>query len=251
MTQTMSNEELKPLRVSAPKVYVLATTHITDPEFNSRIASEGYPSFTRRMDEDYHNDGEYLIEYAGRNCYQSFHNPSGRTTSSYIANILAQRHFSVLEHTNVTFDIQGVSRAFTHELIRHRHLSFSQLSQRYVDSTNAAFVCPPLFLSDPELYKCWEESIDTIRAKMVQLQRLAETRHPDLPHKVVREACRSIAPNAIETKIVVTGNLRAWREFLEKRWNSHAEAEIQNVARMIREHLLQIYPSTFFDVAYS
>src|SRR5690606_13467825 len=88
------------------------------------------------MDLDFESmDAEDLIEFAGRSCFQSFNkpNPATRANKDYIANIIAQGHHSVLEHASATFYIEGVSRALTHELIRHRHLSFSELSQRFVN----------------------------------------------------------------------------------------------------------------------
>src|SRR5690606_12172995 len=88
-------------------------------------------------------DAEALIEFAGRGCYQSWGNPSGKTNREYVQHLCRQGHFSVLEHANITVAIRGVSRAFTHELVRHRHFSYSQLSQRFVDESEARFVIPP------------------------------------------------------------------------------------------------------------
>ncbi len=78
--------------------------------------------------------GEALVEFAGRACYQSWAKPNPRTATNggYLKHLLAVGHDSVLEHATVTFYITGISRSCTHELIRHRHFSFSQLSQRFV-----------------------------------------------------------------------------------------------------------------------
>ena len=88
---------------------------------------------------------DFLHEFAGRACYQSFHrpNPATATNKDYLANTNSQGHFSILEHGSVTFYVEGVSRSLTHELIRHRHLSYSELSQRYVNVEDAAVVIPP------------------------------------------------------------------------------------------------------------
>lgn len=195
------------------------------------------------------SDGEWLIEFAGRECYQSFHNPAGRTTAEYVRNIIKQGHYSVLEHVNVSYRVEGVSRSLTHELIRHRHFSYSQLSQRYVDSREAWFVCPPLFLSDYELFKEWERITLRQQQDLVALEELVRARHPALSQKKIREAVRSVAPNSIETKVVLTGNLRTFREFLPKRMSSHAEAEIQRLANAIHKDLNKLFPSVFDDVA--
>ena len=84
-------------------------------------------------------NGQNLIEFAGRLCYESFNLPSEKTktNSGYVQNVIGLGHESVLEHASVTFYIEGVSRSLSHELIRHRHLSFSELSQRYVDMKDA------------------------------------------------------------------------------------------------------------------
>ena len=91
-----------------------------------------------------HLTGEPLAEFAGRACYQSWTkpNPSTATNAGYLRHILEVGHLSVLEHGSVTFYLTGVSRSLTHELIRHRHFSYSQLSQRYVPGRDAAMVEP-------------------------------------------------------------------------------------------------------------
>src|SRR5215217_6412678 len=99
--------------------------------------------------------GQALAEFAGRACYQSWKkpNPVTATNAGYLAHILEVGHLSVLEHGTVTFYFTGVSRSFTHELARHRHLSYSQLSQRYVPEREAAMVEPAAIAADPELHQ--------------------------------------------------------------------------------------------------
>ncbi|MDU6092992.1 MAG: FAD-dependent thymidylate synthase, partial [Staphylococcus lugdunensis] len=90
-------------------------------------------------------EAEHLVEASGRLCYMSFgeQNQSPRNTNEYIMNLIVQGHESVLEHLNWTFLITGVSRAFTHQLVRHRAgFSYSQLSQQYHDESEAEFVVP-------------------------------------------------------------------------------------------------------------
>src|ERR1700753_1996130 len=98
--------------------------------------------------------GQALAEFAGRACYQSWKkpNPATATNAGYLAHILEVGHLSVLEHGTVTFYLTGISRSLTHELIRHRHFSYSQLSQRYVPEGDAEIVEPPVIASDPELH---------------------------------------------------------------------------------------------------
>lgn len=190
---------------------------------------------------------EDLAEFAGRACYQSFGrpNPATRDTRDYLANILKQGHESVLEHTQFTFYLTGVSRALTHELIRHRHLSYSQLSQRFVDESDMAIVIPPAIRDSASmtalLKKQAKEAVKTYTDLTLQLM------EQGLGRKQAREAARAVLPNCAETRIVVTGNARAWRDYLKKRLSSHADAEIREVSQMIFDKLNEEAPGFFQD----
>src|SRR5258706_4986057 len=106
--------------------------------------------------------GQALAEFAGRACYQSWDkpNPATATNAGYLAHILEVGHLSVIEHGVATFYLTGVSRSFTHELVRHRHLSYSQLSQRYVPDGEAAMGGPDLIAGDPELPRLFTEATE-------------------------------------------------------------------------------------------
>jgi thymidylate synthase (FAD) len=195
------------------------------------------------------HSGQALVEFAGRACYQSWEkpNPETATNKAYIANILAQRHYSVLEHASATFYITGVSRSLTHELIRHRHLSYSELSQRFVNVEEAALVLPPAIPDDDE------ETLKDLAWLNVQARevykRLADTLlQRGKTRKQAREAARAVMPNALETRIVVTGNYRAWRHFLEMRGSEHADAEIRRLAVDIAWQFKQFAPNVFQDL---
>lgn len=198
-------------------------------------------------------DAEALAEFAGRNCYQSWRNPSKRTNREYLGNILAQEHFSVLEHAGFTVALTGVSRSLTHELVRHRHLSFSQLSQRYFDEKNAAMVIPPLFRGDPRaeaiLARVQETCLEAYRELLaIAEERVGDDQDPTGRRKRAREAARAVLPNMTETAIVVSGNHRSWREFFEKRGNRHADAEIRELAvRLFREIAQPLAPAVYQD----
>ena len=200
------------------------------------------------------SDADLLAEFAGRSCYQSFHKPNPKTAPNpaYLANILNQGHFSVLEHASATFYVTGVSRALTHELIRHRHLSYSELSQRFVNVEGAEFVDPPAVRDMGDPNKCGNGvacavqahgriSQDTYADLVDVLQRRGLTR------KQAREAARAVMPNATETRIVVTGNHRAWRDMLYKRYSVHADAEIREFAGEVLSQLRVIAPGTYQD----
>lgn len=205
-------------------------------------------------DDDSATDADYLAEFAGRSCYQSFSRPraSTRANADYVGNIVRQQHFSVLEHASATFYVTGVSRALTHELIRHRHLSYSQLSQRYVAYDPMNSVIPPALApyfqedhSSPVL-DLWYKSLAT--ANEAYNEAVSFLENEGKTRKEAREAARAILPNMTETRIVVTGNLRAWRDMLQKRYSVHADAEIREFATLILEHLRWFAPNSFADM---
>lgn len=212
--------------------------------------SNGPYGFTMETDPDA-SEAEDLIEFAGRSCYQSFHKPNSATrkNSDYIANIVAQGHHSVLEHASATFYIEGVSRALTHELIRHRHLSFSELSQRFVNVEDAEFIKPPamrdLGIPGGPGPGYSNALVDSIRAEYAELVRYLE--EDGRTRKQAREAARAVMPNATETKIVVTGNHRAWRDAIGKRYSTHADAEIRELATELLRQLREIAPAVYAD----
>jgi thymidylate synthase (FAD) len=152
----------------------------------------------------------------------------------------------------VTFYMTGVSRSFTHELVRHRHFSYSQLSQRYVPGRDAAMVEPDVIAEDPELHKTFVEAAEAAVNAYEELLKGLEAKFADLPagtakRKLARQAARSVLPNATETRIVVTGNYRAWRHFVTMRAAEGADIEIRALAVACLRELLRIAPNVFGD----
>lgn len=238
--------------------------------------------------------GAALVEFAGRACYQSWKkpNPATATNTGYIAHLLDVGHLSVLEHGTVTMYLTGVSRSFTHELVRHRHFSYSQLSQRYVPGRTAPMVEPAAIAEDPALHKVFTEAadaalraygelLDGLEAKLAGVAVASPHRPrfaasdsyptgsvvravaecvscaqpwpcPAVPsqtqqRKVARQAARSVLPNAAETRIVVTGNYRAWRHLVDLRATEHADVEIRAVAVACLRELQRVAPNVFAD----
>src|SRR5436190_9227306 len=157
-----------------PKVQLIAKTEFFPPE--------DVPWST---DAD---GGEALAEFAGRACYQSWRKPNPRTATNagYLRHILEVGHLSVLEHGSVSFYLTGVSRSLTHELIRHRHFSYSQLSQRYVPERDAAMVEPEVIASDPELHELFAEASAAALASYEKLLAGLEERFADEPNRTLR-----------------------------------------------------------------
>lgn len=202
--------------------------------------------------------GEALAEFAGRACYQSWTkpNPATATNAGYLRHILEVGHLSVLEHGSVTFYLTGVSRSLTHELIRHRHFSYSQLSQRYVPERDAAMVEPGVIAEDPELHAMFLEASELALASYTSLLEGLEKKFADIDNatarrKQARQAARSVLPNATETRIVVTGNYRAMRHFVAMRASEHADVEIRELAIAMLRELKRVAPNAFADFVIS
>ncbi|HUC40993.1 MAG TPA: FAD-dependent thymidylate synthase, partial [Gemmatimonadales bacterium] len=141
----------------APRISLIARPQFLEPE-HLPVQWRGDSS-----------DGERLAEYAGRLCYMSQHNPIGRSTAEYLENIKKQGHGSVLEHAVYVLLIEGISRSCSHELVRHRAgFGYSQISQRYVDESHAAFVMPPAIAGDPRLEEEWQQQVTEAQAAYVR-----------------------------------------------------------------------------------
>lgn len=201
------------------------------------------------------DDASALVEFAGRACYGSWSrpNPATRSNPAYIRNILDQEHYSVLEHAGFAVMLTGVSRSLTHELTRHRHLSLSQRSQRFVDEGDTPVVIPPLFRDDPEAQAilagiCAKTREAYGRLAAIGARKLGTLQGKTLRRKRAREAARCVLPNMMETHVLVSGNHRAWREFLAKRGGLHVDAEIREVAITIfRDVARPLAPAIYQD----
>lgn len=240
--------------ITKPKVTLLAHTMINREAIAEHMDIQGGST-----------DAETLTTFAGRACYQSFHRPNKKTfhDRDYLQRTLfEQAHWSIAEHATATLYFEGVSRALTHELIRHRHLSYSQLSQRFVDEKDAAIVIPPAIRDLPGIPYAHTSIFDYTTLDEVAhdvLEIVAESAsetyaalvdfltNQGLPRKQAREAARAVLPNMVETRIVVTGNLRAWHEVIQRRTQPDADAEIQQVMNMAKAELATIAPVLFGD----
>jgi thymidylate synthase (FAD) len=237
--------------ITKPKVYLVGRQVVADEELARFLADEGL-TFTT----DAPSAAEVLTEIAGRACYMSF-GKGRKSNREYLENILSSKHGSVLEHAVWCLLITGVSRALTHELVRHRAgFGYSQLSQRYVDESEARYVVPPLYQEDPDLRRKWQRTIEGIRKSYADLAeattQYVQQTHPEMAprdrRKWARQAARSILPNATETKIFVTGNSRAWRHFLELRGSPHADTEIRLLAIEVYRIFKKEAPNIFQDI---
>ena len=217
---------------------------------------------------------ELLCEVAGRTCYQSFRTPRPGGNAAYLKHILESGHGSVLEHAVYAFVFTGLSRSLTHELVRHRAgWSYSELSQRYVDCTDVAFVVPPALSAavwaaraadddgkpetGPRTMEEWAGQTWLAACKRALIaygglvEHLVQKAPPELPatdrRKWARQAARSVLPNCTETKIHCTTNARAIRHFIELRGSRHADTEIRRLAVALLHVMRQQAPNLFGD----
>jgi thymidylate synthase (FAD) len=222
-----------------------------------RVRAVAWTHFAPPADVPWDTDadgGQALAEFAGRACYETWDkpNPSTATNAGYLRHILEVGHLAVLEHGTVTLYLTGLSRSLTHELVRHRHFSYSQLSQRHAPEGAAAIVEPDLIADDPELHERFVVATQAaLEAYAALLQGLEEkhagSEQATLRRKQARQAARAILPNATETRIVMTGNYRAWRHFIAMRASEHADVEMRAVAVGCLRELERIAPNVFAD----
>ncbi|MGH9463904.1 MAG: FAD-dependent thymidylate synthase [Vicinamibacteria bacterium] len=263
------------LTSSPPKKTKAGTVYLTDPgvilvarpqqeyrrkEDMRRFLYDLDPTFEPYADEEGGlHDGAALAKLAGQLCYLSFgpKRTMNADAEKYFQNILSSGHGSVLEHANFSFLIYGVSRSFTHELVRHRAgCAYSQVSQRYVDKPR--FVERAEYQKDPGLHEMFERWIDrsmeeyeSRAAALIALQETdggtlsAETKTER--RKKVNQSARECLPNETEAPIVFTGNVRALRHVIGMRASKHADTQIREVFVRIFLILALIEPVLFMD----
>jgi thymidylate synthase (FAD) len=238
------------LFIEAPRLFVIGRPSLS-PNIDDFYAYFGSKQF---QNDDSDQSAEKIVENAGRVCYLSFSNPSGRSTAGYIENLISQGHESVLEHAAWTLVLAGVSRSFTHQLVRHRvGFSFSQLSQQYVDHRSIRFVIPPEMLGNAQLLYEWKKAVLAQRKQYVRLldrlDHVASTMTAKEQLRSKRSAARSVLPNSIEATIAITANARAWRHFLDVRGSTAGDIEMRRVCALLLSTLRKESPSMFFDFA--
>jgi thymidylate synthase (FAD) len=205
--------------------------------------------------------GATLLKTAGQTCYSSFgpKRTYNENAQRYFDNLSSSGHGSVFEHPVFSFFLYGVSRAITHEVVRHRAgTAFSQLSQRFVSGKVLRFVERPEYQNVPVLHKRFEQRIDflareydEVAHELVELQsqgdpNLTADMRTDM-RKRVQQAARSVLPNEAETTMVLSANVRSWRHMIEMRTDQHAEREIRDLYFRIFVILRLIEPMLFED----
>jgi thymidylate synthase (FAD) len=238
-----------------PRVYLLAHTAIEQEGVASWLDSL---SGSKCLDHVAGDDAERLIELAGRRCYRSFDvglNPNIsriRTESAaYHKNVLESRHGSVFEHATSTWAFEGVSRVFTHELVRNRAgNAFSQESLRYVRlSDGIPFWTPPEIESNAEGAALFDKAVAQMEEWQRELSRIygVDEMKDFAAKKKLTSAFRRIAPDGLGTGIVFTANMRSLRFAIEQRTSRHAEMEIRIVFNLVAKIAARKWPMLFQD----
>jgi thymidylate synthase (FAD) len=199
-------------------------------------------------DDDTVTSSDDLAEQAGRLCYESWNrpNPATATSEGYLDNILNQKHYSVFGHASVTIYLDGVTRNLTHEFIRHSHFRYSEVSQRYCDVGQFAFV------EHPGLNTISNDTRKMLMAAVAAGRTAYEAIMQDLANqgverKKARQAARHALVSGTETKILATSNLQGWRDMLWKRLAPSADEEFRQVAYAILTILKEVAPNSFQD----
>jgi thymidylate synthase (FAD) len=247
---------------------------LTEPKVTI-IAKQVFLGHPEYQIPDDGNDAIKLGAWAAKSCYDSF-GKNGRSNEANQLAILEHAHGSVLEHITFTLFIEGISRALSLESNRHRQLAVSQRSTRYTAEEDAAIVLEPYYATLYEKYRPWLENplkddvtedfdIDELNMIIAHITSMEESFHAyqrdvtwlmkknplklegfDL-RKWARGKARNLLPHALETRITYTGNVRAWRWFIQSRSDKHAEPEIRRLADKILSVLYKEAPLYFGD----
>lgn len=239
--------------ITQPYVEIVGVTHFLG-HTRYKIPSDG-------------SDAAKLCAFAAKGCYDSF-GETGRSNADNQVQVVEQKHGSVLEHFNITLFIEGITRGCSHEIVRHRAgFGYSQRSTRYTEESDAAIVLEPYYA---DIYQRWQDrrldpgsdeyqivyshlaraevALDQYRS---EVRMLMEQNPLDLAgtplRKWARGKARNILPHALETRMTITGNIRAWRHFMGMRSAPDAEAEIRRLSAAIMPFLLLAAPEHFSD----
>ena len=208
---------------------------------------------------------EKTVATAAKLCYSSSDIGSLREgltpekTAEFINMLVSIGHESVMEHVSFTFGIEGISRACSHQLVRHRIASYSQKSQRYVNENGFEFITPPEIEAIPDAKEEFDRMMNEITASYDKIADILTESHKSRfiaegldeksasskARKLANEDARFILPNACETKIVVTMNVRSLFNFFRHRCCNRAQWEIRAVANEMLRLCLETAPNIF------
>jgi len=206
------------------KLKVILLTHTPDPEAAVAMAAKLCYS---------PSDVEDLKEKVGR-----------KSQKDFVERLMKMGHMSPVEHVSFTFAVEGISRACSHQLVRHRLASYSQQSQRYVsESAGFDYVIPPSIQSDRELRKAFVQFMD--EAQQAYNDLICKLHEKGLKGEAANQDARFLLPNAAETKIMVTMNARELLHFFKVRCCNRAQWEIRAMAELMLKSVKKAAPVIF------
>lgn len=188
----------------------------------------------------YTRDADRICASAGNSCYSehpSYEIMEDIDPERTLSRIVGMGHLSVVEHATFTFSVSGVSRALTHQLVRHRIASFSQQSQRYVSLKEPSFVTPHTVEADPEALRVFDQTMDAIWDAYSKLEGMG----------IPAEDARYLLPNGCTTNITITMNARELLHFFSLRCCNRAQWEIRELADRMLELCTEVSPVIFKD----
>jgi len=246
------------VRVEAPKFWDESSVYLVGyTKFHQEGFHEFMDDFGMELKEGQMRgtDGENVVEAGGRACYLSY--GVGRQSKEYHENIMASKHGSVMRHAVANVMITGVSRGFTHELVRHAAgTAPSQSSSRYIPARKLGFVIPPEYrgkaMYEGDFRAHCGLSLDLYERHMRYLKEDYEQEHPDWSPtqrtKTARGAARGVLPINLNQVIQFSMNVQAFRHVLRMRGSEYAEREIREVACKLAPIGKQLWPILMQDV---
>ncbi|HPG30829.1 MAG TPA: FAD-dependent thymidylate synthase [bacterium] len=187
---------------------------------------------------------EFAIVNAARICYNSpcdsiFHGDGsvelGDRDKKLLLKLVGLKHFSTIEHAYFTFKITGISRACSHQLVRHRIASYSQRSQRYVSEVNFDYIIPAAIADNEEANSIYKSAMESINEHYTKLMSI----------NIKKEDARYLLPNACATELVMTVNARSLMNFFELRLDKHSQWEIRALASKMYASVNKLAPILF------
>ncbi len=183
-------------------------------------------------------------KHSAKSIFQGLENVTSKELREFVLHLKEVGHLSPLEHVSFTFAIEGVSRTCTHQLVRHRIASYSQQSQRYVAMDEFAYIIPPSIQKRKRICEKFIAAMEYIKASYRECKEELKKENT-LDREAMNQDLRFLLPQAVETKIVVTMNIRELLHFFEERLCTRAQWEIRSVAQKMHKACGKILPEVF------
>jgi len=179
-----------------------------------------------------------LLEIAGRTCYKSETDINEDSAAAFVTRLIESGHESVIEHFNITVKFI-CDRGVSHELVRHRLVSYSQESTRYCDYSGEVTFIQPFFWQRGSVgYVVWKRLCEAAEEAYKNLRKVGSP----------PEQARVVLPNSLKTEIVVTANLREWRHILKLRTAKRAHPQMREIMVPLLKQLAEEIPCVFGDI---